>query len=367
MFRMTRRLGIFTAATLAITVAACGAGDPNKNGAAAPAGSAGASGSAAAGGEKHLRVGVSVYDMSSFITAGKEGMDAYAAANNIELLWNAANLDVNTQANQLDQMVSAKVDAIVVVPVQADSLQPQVAAAKTAGIPVIPVNAALNNPDISGNVQPDDVKAGEAEMTMMSDKLGGKGNIVVLQGPLGQSGETDRQKGIDNILNKNPNIKVLAKDTANWKRDEAVNKMKNWISAYGDKINGVVAQNDDMGLGALQALKEAGKTSTPIVGIDGIQDGLNAVKSGEFIGTMLQNGTVELSAGLAVAAAIARGEQVNKEPVYQMPKITKDNVDVAMKHVVTDRKQFLADLPTLIAKNLKTGHIAFEGIPGQSE
>ena len=71
---------------------------------------------------------------------------------------------------------------------------------------------------------------------------------------------------------------------------------------------------------------EANRTEVPIVGIDGIEDGLNAVKSGEFIGTSLQNGTVELSAGLAVANALAKGEQVNTDPVYVMPAITKDNV-----------------------------------------
>jgi ribose transport system substrate-binding protein len=303
--------------------------------------------------------------MSSFITAGKEGMDTYAKANNIELLWNSANLDVNTQASQLDQYVQAGVDAIVVVPVQADSLGPQVTAAKAANIPVIPVNAALNNPDVAGNVQPDDVAAGEQEMQMMADKLGGKGNIVVLQGPLGQSGELDRQQGIENILAKNPDIHVLAQDTANWQRDQAVNKMKNWISGFGDQIDGVVSQNDDMGLGALQALKEAGRTGVPIVGIDGIEDGLNAVKSGDFIGTMLQNGTVELSSGLAVAAKIAKGEQVNTAPVYDMPKITQDNVEDAIKHVVTERQAFLEQLPQLTEDNLKTGNIAYEGLPGQ--
>lgn len=344
---------LLSLAVLSLGVAACGAGDPTRN--AEPG---------AEGGK--LRIGVTVYDMSSFITAGKEGMDAYAEANNIELLWNSANLDVATQANQMDQLVTAKVDAIVVVPVQADSLQPQVAAAKAADIPVIPVNAALNNPDISGNVQPDDVKAGGEEMQMMAEELGGKGNIVVLQGPLGQSGQIDRQKGIDQVLTEYPDIKVLAQDTANWKRDEAVNKTKNWISAYGGDIDGVVAQNDDMGLGALQALKEA-KLTVPVVGIDGIQDGLAAVESGEFIGTMLQNGTVELSAGLAVAAAVAQGTEVNKEPVYIMPRITKENVAVATEHVVTDRPAFLAELPELTTKNLKTGNIAYEGIPGQTE
>ena len=194
---------------------------------------------------------------------------------------------------------------------------------------------------------------------MMADKLGGKGNIVVLQGPLGQSGELDRTKGIQNVLAKHPDMKILAKDTANWKRDEAVNKMKNWISSFGGKINGVVAENDDMGLGALQATREA-RVKLPIVGVDGIQDGLNAVKSGDFIGTNLQHGTVELATGLAVAAKIARGENVSKNPVYLMPEVTPANVDTYMEHVVTKKDAFLGTLPALIEANLKTGNIANE-------
>ncbi|WP_237568140.1 substrate-binding domain-containing protein [Mycolicibacterium lacusdiani] len=341
----TKFVTIAAAGVLGLGLSGCGAGDTEAN-------------------SDTTRVGVSVYDMSSFITAGKEGMDQYAKDNNIELVWNSANLDVSTQANQVDSMINQGVDAIIVVPVQADSLGPQVASAKAKNIPLVPVNAALDSKEIAGNVQPDDVAAGEQEMQMMADALGGRGNIVVLQGPLGQSGELQRTEGINNVLRKYPDIKVLAMDTANWKRDEAVNKMKNWISGFGDQINGVVAENDDMGLGALQALKESGRT-VPIVGIDGIEDGLNAVKSGEFIGTSLQNGTVELAAGLAVANALAKGEQVNTEPVYVMPAITKENVDVAIEHVVTERQKFLEGLTALTTENLKTGNIAYEGIPGQ--
>ncbi|MDT5066681.1 MAG: ribose transport system substrate-binding protein, partial [Mycobacterium sp.] len=257
----TKMFAVASATVLGLGMTACGAGDTEAN-------------------KNTTRIGVTVYDMSSFITAGKEGMDAYAKANNIELVWNSANNDVSTQASQVDSLINQGVKAIIVVPVQADSLAPQVASAKEKGIPLLAVNAALQTPDLAGNVQPDDVAAGAQEMQMMADKLGGKGNIVVLQGPLGGSGEINRGKGIDQVLNKYPDIKVLAKDTANWKRDEAVNKMKNWISSFGPQINGVVAQNDDMGLGALQALKEANRTGVPIVGIDGIEDGLNAVKSG---------------------------------------------------------------------------------------
>ncbi|MEP6797884.1 MAG: substrate-binding domain-containing protein, partial [Lapillicoccus sp.] len=252
------------------------------------------------------------------------------------------------------------VDAIIVVPVQADSLAPQVASAKAKNIPFLAVNASLNSKDLAGSVLPDDVKAGEQEMQMMADKLGGKGNIVVLQGPLGQSGELDRTKGIQNILAKYPDMKILAKDTANWKRDEAVNKTKNWLSSFGNQINGIVGENDDMGLGALQATREAG-VKIPIVGVDGIEDGLKAVTSGDFIGTNLQNGTVELAAGLAVAAKIARKQEVNKNPVYLMPMVTSENVALYTKHIVTDKEAFLAQLPTLIEANLKSGKIADEG------
>jgi ribose transport system substrate-binding protein len=344
----TKAMAIASAGAVAFGLTACGAGDTEAN-------------------SNTKRIGVTVYDMSSFITAGKEGMDTYAKANNIELLWNSANNDVSTQASQVDSLINQGVDAIIVVPAQADSLAPQVASAKAKNIPILAVNAALESKELSGNVQPDDVAAGAQEMQMMADRLGGRGNIVVLQGPLGGSGEINRGKGIDQVLAKYPDIKVLAKDTANWKRDEAVNKTKNWISSFGPQINGVVAQNDDMGLGALQALKEAGRTDVPIVGIDGIEDGLNAVKSGEFIGTSLQNGTVELSAGLAVADALVKGEQVKTDAVYVMPAITKDNVDVAIQHVVTERQKFLDGLVELTKQNLKTGDIAYEGIPGQAQ
>ncbi|WP_099021034.1 substrate-binding domain-containing protein [Mycolicibacterium palauense] len=347
--RLTTKIAALASAGLVtLGLTACGAGDTSAN-------------------DDTKRIGVTVYDMSSFITAGKEGMETYAKAKNIELVWNSANNDVATQASQVDSMINQGVDAIIVVPVQADSLAPQIASAKSHDIPLLAVNAELDSDQLAGNVQPDDVAAGAQEMQMMADRLGGKGNIVVLQGPLGGSGEINRGKGIDQVLAKYPDITVLAKDTANWKRDEAVNKMKNWISSFGDRIDGVVSQNDDMGLGASQALREAGRTDVPIVGIDGIEDGLKAVQSGEFIGTSLQNGTVELSAGLAVADALVSGQQVNTDPVYVMPAITKDNVDVALQHVVTERQKFLDGLVALTEQNLKTGDIAYEGIPGQQQ
>lgn len=308
----------------------------------------------------NLKVGVTVYDMSSFITQGQEGMQAFAEANNIELLWNSAGGDVATQASQVEQLVNAGVDAIIIVPVAADSLEPQLQTAKDAGIPVLAVNTTLANESlITSAVLPDDVAAGAQEMQQMADKLGGKGNIVILQGPLGSSPELDRTKGIESVLANYPDIKVLAKDTANWARDEAANKVANWLNSFGDKLDGIVAENDDMALGAIQALEEAGK-SLPVVGIDGIADGLAAVKAGKMIGSSLQHGRVELAAGLAVAKNVACKVPYEAKYTYTMPPITPENVDQYTKNVVTDKDAFLARLPELIAKNLESGNIANE-------
>jgi ribose transport system substrate-binding protein len=347
MLRTMIRRGIVALGTVLVLVAAaaCGAGDETARG---------------GDGSGKIRVGVTVYDMSSFITQGQEGMRAYAKANDIELLWNSAGGDVATQANQVEQLINQGVDAIIIVPVQADSLGPQIQMAKDAGIPVIAVNTTLSNEEgLASAVLPDDVAAGRQEMEMMAKELGGKGNIVILQGPLGSSPELDRTKGIQEVLKKYPDIKVLAKDTANWKRDEAVNKVKNWLSSFGDDIDGIVSENDDMGLGALQALQEAGK-EIPIVGIDGIEDGLRAVQRGDFIGSSLQHGRVELAAGLAVAKRIVEGKPVEKKYTYVMPPITPDNVDQYLKNVVTEKDAFLERLPELIERNLESGDIANE-------
>jgi ribose transport system substrate-binding protein len=339
--RPLRWMVVALCALVAVLVTACGAGDQDaKSG--------------------RIRIGVTVYDMSSFIAQGKEGMQSYAKANNIRLLWNSAGNDVSTQASQVDQLINQRVNAIVIVPVQADSLGPQLRAAKKADIPIIVVNTSLANSDaVTSSVLPDDVAAGAQEMEMMAKHLGGQGNIVILQGPLGSSPELDRTKGIESVLAKYPGIKVLAKDTANWKRDEAVNKTKNWLSGFGDRIDGIVAENDDMALGALQALSEA-KKSTPVVGIDGIQDGLAAVKDGRLIGTSLQHGRVEMAEGLTVAQRVANGEQVNKTYTYTMPPINPQNVDEFYKNVVSEKDVFLQRLPQLVAQNLASGNLSNE-------
>lgn len=364
MYQWRKRAGLLAAgAVMTLGLAACAGGTAEEETTEATDGGEETTETTEAGGTcGDLRIGVAVYNMSSYITQGQEGMQAFAAQNNIELLWNSAEDDVATQASQIDTLINQEVDAIIIVPAQADSLRPQLEAANEAGIPVLTVNTTLDFTDlITSSVLPDDVAAGAQQMQQMADALGGEGKIVVLQGPLGSSPEINRTQGIMNTLEEYPNIEVLAMDTANWARDQAANLMANWITSFGDEIDGVVAENDDMALGAIQAMKEAGiDPLLPVVGIDGIEDGLRAVQAGEMIGTSLQHGRVQLAAGLAVAQRVACGEPVETNYDYIMPPVDASNVDSFLGNVVDDVPGFLERLPELIAKNLESGDIANE-------
>jgi ribose transport system substrate-binding protein len=333
-------------ASLALTLTAC-------------AGSAGGDASGGSGGDGKLTIGLTVNDTTSFVNEGKEALQAYADAHDIDLIINDPKGDVTTQASQIEQFVRQGVDGIMVIAIQPDALNQQVIEAKDAGIPVLNINSALNSPDTAGSVEPDDAEAGAQIAQAMVDHIGGSGNVVILEGPYGNSGQVLRKQGIDKVLAENPNVKVLASDTANWARDDAANKMANWITAYGDQIDGVIAENDDMALGALQALREANKT-VPIVGIDGLQDGLRAIESGEFIGTVLQNGSIELPLGLALTVAVINGTAKEPHIAFKMPYVTKDDVAMYIDHLVTNKPAFIQKVPEIVDRNLASGDYSNE-------
>ena len=312
--------------------------------------------------KSHPVIGFTVYDMSSFIAAGKQGVESVAKANHASVLWNSAHMDVNSQISQIQQFINQKVDAIVIAAVNSATLAPQVAAAKAAGIPVVITNLTVNaeaQKNAVSYVGPDDVKAGEQEAQHLVDAIHNKGGIVVLQGPLGQSGEIDRTKGIKNVLAKNPDVKLLAIQPANWKRTEAYSVAQDFLSRYGSQISGIVAENDDMAIGTIQALREKGLAGKiPVSGVDGIKDGMRAVRDGNQLETNLQDGPLELGMATQVAIDQVQGRQIPAVAMFIMPEITKDNVAHYYKQMFIDPKQFITDLPALVKKNLTSGQYA---------
>ncbi|MFD0556183.1 monosaccharide ABC transporter substrate-binding protein (CUT2 family) [Stackebrandtia endophytica] len=308
--------------------------------------------------DDRIRIGVTVYGQDNFATQGREGIEAYAEARDIELLWNSADGDVANQANQIDQYINAGVDAILVAPVQFDSLGPQLKAAKDAGIHIGFVNATVqDDSSVDVAVLPDNVAAGRQAAQMMMDHLGGNGKVAILQCLLGASYEIQRTQGMEEVIAEYPGVEVVAKDGAS-NIAEATDKVKNWMTAV-DEIDGVIACGDEIGLGALQAANEAGK-EIAIVGVDGTEDGLNAIKDGRFIGSQMQHARTEFAAGLAAVYHLAKGETMEELYTYTMDPVTADNVDDYYVNVVSEKDAFLERIADVVDRNLDSGKIEDE-------
>ncbi len=308
---------------------------------------------------KPVTVGFTVYAMSGWVSSGKEGVDKVAKANNVDLRWASADGSVASQVAQVKQFISQHVDAIIIDPVDSSALGPQIKEAKSKGIKVIGTNVKIFPPGeqyLTSYVGPDDVLAGENETKALVQKLGGKGNVVILKGPLGQSATIDRTKGIENVLKQHPGIKVLAQRPGDWKREEGYNITASWLSRYGTKINGIISENDDMAVGAIRAMRQRRITDVPVVGVDGIEAGLKNVADGRQLVTNLQNAPLQLGMALQVAVNAVHGQSVPKKIMIHMPVVTHDNADKYMKQMYDNRQQFIDGLPDLIHKNLASGH-----------
>lgn len=275
--------------------------------------------------DKKIVVGMTLYSLKNEFTVRLSNAAKKKAEElGVELKIYDGNYDPNTQINQVETMISDGVDAIILNPQDAKACAVAVDKAAAANIPVIGVNTRVDSDKLTSYVGSKDVYAGELEMQAIADKLGGKGNIVILDGPLGQSAQLERSEGIQNVLKKYPDIKVLAEKTANWSRSEAMTVMENWLQAF-DKIDAVVGENDEMALGARQAIEAKG-LDIPTIGVDGITDALNAVEKGTLIASIFQDGAGQGSKALEIAVAKAKGENVDKEYWIDFEPVTKDNV-----------------------------------------
>ena len=322
---------------------------------------AGSTGAPAAPAQKPITVGITVYDMSSWCSWGKQGVDKVSSVNDINVLWTSSNNDVPTQLSQIDSFIAKHVDAIIIDPVNSSTLDPEIKKAKAAGIPVFAVNQSIKSSSLAGYFGPDDVQAGYDEMDSLAKLMHGKGNIVVTEGPIGGSGQIDRTNGINKALKKYPGIHVLSMQTANWKRSEALTLMENWIARYGSQINGFVSENDDMAIGGITALKAKGLAGKiPVTAIDGIQDGMRYVKDGLINVTYLQNGALEMGEGLQLVSDYVRHHKQLSGKQLIMPRVDKANVDKYYAQLYVDQQKFIADLPKLIVANLKSGNYGGE-------
>ena len=177
-------------------------------------------------------------------------------------------------------------------------------------------------------------EAGIAISQRLADAIGGKGGIVALQGRLDTDPARKRFAGLQQVLKEKPGIKLLDQQTANWDRTAAFPVMQTWLAKYGTQITAVWAANDDMALGALEALRAAGLAGKiPVVGVDGIPEAIDAIRKGEMTATVSSDAYYQGSIGLAMGVCVLTGQaplpktwpKERREFYLALQVITKDN------------------------------------------
>ncbi|MHC8372467.1 sugar ABC transporter substrate-binding protein [Pseudomonas sp. MDT1-85] len=281
-----------------------------------------------------MKIGVSMSQFDdTWLTYLRESMDTKAKSypDGVKLQFEDARSDVVRQLSQVESFISQNVDAIVVNPVDTAATRKITEAAVKAGIPLVYVNRRpddMNLPKGVVTVASNDLEAGQMQMQYLADKMGGKGDIVILLGDLANNSTTNRTKGVKDVLAKYPNIKIEQEQTGIWSRDKGMTLVNDWLT-QGRKFDAVVSNNDEMAIGAAMALQQAGvaKGSVLIAGVDGTPDGLNAVKKGSLLVSVFQDAKGQADGSIDTAVKMAKNEPV--EPAVWVPYrlITLQNVD----------------------------------------
>ncbi|WP_037678501.1 substrate-binding domain-containing protein [Streptomyces griseus] len=280
-------------------------------------------GSAAA---SNPRMGLSLSTLNNpFFVQIRSGAQAEAKRLGVDLTVTDAQNDASQQANQLQNFTSSGLDAIVVNPVDSDAAAPSVRAADKAKIPVIAVDRGVNNATTDALVASDNIAGGELAAKSVAEKLGGKGKIVILQGQAGTSAARERAEGFAKGLKAYPGIRVLAQQPADFDRTKGLDVMSNLLQAHPD-VQGVIAANDEMALGAVKALGSKAGKSVQVVGFDGTPDGLKAVEAGTLYASVAQQPSQLGKIAVDNALRALQGKKVEQTVKVPVKVVTKENV-----------------------------------------
>jgi len=282
------------------------------------------------------KIGVSMDKFDdNFLTVLRNGMSDYAkTVPGVSLQIEDAKDDVSKQLSQVQNFIANKVDAIIVNPVDTSATPAITKLAAEAGVPLVYVNRLPADLDQLGPkasaVVSDEKESGTYEAQQICKLLGGKGDILVIEGQLSNQAAVQRTKDVHEVIAtpECSGIKIVAEQTANWDRTQGQNLMTNWLSK-GMKFDAVVSNNDEMAIGAIQAMKAAGvDTKKAIVGgVDATQDALASMKAGDLKVTVFQNAAGQGKGAVDTALALASGKTVDRWVKIPFELVTPDNID----------------------------------------
>jgi inositol transport system substrate-binding protein len=308
----SRRLSGAIVAAMVLLLAGCSRGPSDRLGPA---------------GDQEVVVGVSLLNLSSeFIVMLNRAMEAKAREMGVRLIVTDAQRNAERQVQQVERFVAQSVNAIILNPCEVEASSPAVDRARQAGIPIVNVNSETRSvPDAF--IGSRDEESARLAMGHIATRLGGRGNVVMMHGYLGQAAQLKREQGAREILAQHPELRLIAEQTAEWDRAKAMSLMENWIQSMGSRIQAVFAHNDEMAMGALLALEQAGlKDRVVVVGVDAIADALQAVAEGRLDATVFQDAVRQGSTAVETAVRLARRETADPEVFIPFRLVTRSNI-----------------------------------------
>lgn len=264
-----------------------------------------------------------------------DGMRAKAAEyDDVELSLVDANNDSGKQLSQVENFIVQGVDVILIVPVDVETMGQIAQRANEANIPMVVVNRKPSDEVMekcAAYVGSDSITAGIMQMEWIAEKLGGKGNVCILQGWPGHEAQIMRTQGVKDVAAKYPDIKITREATGKWDRALGMQVMENWLQA-DPEIDAVASNNDEMAIGAIRAAEAAGRADKIIFGgVDATMDALEYVKSGQLQVTVFQDAYGQGAGGVETSYKVAKGEPVEKLVWIPYELVTADNVDTYVK------------------------------------
>lgn len=271
---------------------------------------------------------------SAFLTILRQGMEDRAAKlDGVSVQVEDAQNDPSKQLDQVQNFISSGVDAIVVVAVDGDGTPALTKMASAAGIPIVYANHPPADADAlpatAAFVGSNEIDSGTLETKEVCRLLGGRGSVYVLMGPLNNHSSLTRTKDVHDVIATDDckGMSVIEEQSANWDRLEASNIMTNWLST-GREFDAVIANNDEMAIGAIQAMKAAGTDMSKVVvgGIDATPDGLAAMAAGDLDVTVFQNAIAQGATAMDAAVALAREEKTERQIWVPFELVTPENM-----------------------------------------
>ncbi|EFR44269.1 substrate-binding domain-containing protein [Streptococcus pseudoporcinus] len=274
---------------------------------------------------KDLKLGVSISTTNNpYFVAMKDGIDKYAGSKKVSIKVADAQDDAARQADDIQNFISQNVDAILINPVDSKAVVTSIKAANSANIPVILIDRGSEGGKVLTTVASDNVEAGKMAAEFIVKELGEKAKAFELSGVPGASATVDRGNGFNKVAKEK--LDILSSQSANFDRAKALNTAQNMIQGHKD-VQVIFAQNDEMALGAAQAVKSANLKNVVIVGIDGQPDAHEAIKKGDLTATIAQQPAKMGEIAIQAAIDHYQGKKVAAKTVSPIYLVTKDKVD----------------------------------------